>query len=420
MEVVRGTARRLGLVARALRIGSRSFSLVDANPIPSDWHHITKIDPEAKKRLPLLYPLYLQHTSAVSVGGSRKVNSRNTEETFELLSFADIPVFHEPSAPRHVTDRTREMSDFLAIPEVLNGDVESLVGTLGEGVEHLRDSIVPELIKRKLPWFPNRYVAPLADFATGWLLERAIFEAYIIQNENSAAAREAGVGPGDLLKPRDAAHRALAAEKHLGSEVIYLEYSGTYGGEEASAILEAIKDTITWPRIWYGGGLYSGEDSRAVIEAGADAVVVGNVFHEIAEEERVIYDRAKRELPKESEVDEIRSWVRDEIDIADSAAGKYLSTILSVERPNELAETYTAQTVFLTLAIENVLKDLNGSNPQVISDSVSETVDRATIQGGIASSVKELLKAYVRTEAANHLERSINNRLPVAHLSVYD
>ncbi|MFC7080692.1 hypothetical protein [Halorussus caseinilyticus] len=103
MTSLDGAARSLGRVGRGMTLAARTVLPVDTNPVPADWTHVTKVDPENAKKLPLLYPVYLRHTSAVSVGGSADVTARNTEETFDLLAPASVPVFHEPSGPRHVT-----------------------------------------------------------------------------------------------------------------------------------------------------------------------------------------------------------------------------------------------------------------------------------------------------------------------------
>ncbi len=355
--------RTLDTIGAVVSIGGRTLLSIDTNPVPGEWEHVTKVDPEDEKKLPLAYPLYLQHTGGVSVGGSRDVTDRNTEETFELCNAADVTAFHEPSAASHVTDRTREQAEFLAIPEVLNGDSESLVGTLGEGIEHVKEEVAPTLIEEKLPLPVNGALGDrLADFAASWMIHEAVFEAYIIQNLDSAAAREANVTEDDLLTPGEAKQRAMAAENHLGSEVIYLEYSGTFGGEEAVDILEAIDSGVTGSRIWYGGGLDDRENARAVSEAGADAVVVGNVFHDVADEESALVDDALDDLGTDAEREEVRAWVEDEVDLPETSAARYLSTILSVPDPEQRAARYLADGVHVALQFHAVAEELDEPN----------------------------------------------------------
>lgn len=349
---MKGIVRSLGRALAGARIAARTALPVDSNPVPGDWAHVTKVDPELEKRLPLAYPLYLQHTDAVSVGGSRDVTSRNTEATFELLEYVPTPAFHEPSAPRHVTDATHEHAAFMAIPEVLNGDVESLVGQMGAGIEYIRGELVPEMLRERAPWLPPVVRDPVAEFATSWMLAEANFEAYIIQNPDSAAAREAGVDEDDVLAPDEAARRAMAAERRIGSEVLYVEYSGTYGGQEGQKVVEAIDDATTWSRLWYGGGIDSREAATDMLDAGADAVIVGDAFHEIAEEEADLAARALEELSPDADLVTVEEWIVDRRDLADTEAARYLSTIPSVDRPEATALDYLATGVWLRLRIE--------------------------------------------------------------------
>jgi phosphoglycerol geranylgeranyltransferase len=343
------SAVRVGRAAEAARLAVRSFLPIDTNRVPAEWAHVTKVDPEEAKRLPLAYPFYLQHTSAVSVGGSADVTGENTEETFRVLKHAPVPAIHEPSGPRHVTDATRDACHFLAVPEVLNGDSESLVGTLGAGAEYIRDELAAGEIREKFPWLPGFARDRLATFATGWLLADAVFEAYIIQNPDSAAAREGGVSPDDVLSADEAGRRALAAELHLESDLIYLEYSGTFGGAEAEAELRAIDENTDWSRVWYGGGLDSDKKVHRVREAGADAVVVGDVFHDVAETERELREAALEELEPDADRDAVEAFVDERFD-GEGAPVRYLDTC-RVRDPAARAREYLVLGVEVALAL---------------------------------------------------------------------
>ena len=427
MSVVDDLARWLGEIATIARLGVRASSSLDTNPVPGEWTHITKIDPEEGKHLPLLYPLYLQHTSAVSIGGSKDVTNNNTLETFDLLGRSSVPLFHEPSAPHHITEETWSLSRFTAIPEVLNGDSDSLVGKLGTAIMNVRSEVAPRMVDDRVPWIPDRLRDYLADVVTGWLFERAVFEAYIIQNLDSAAARTANVGDDDLLDPKAAAEHARAAEDHLGSEVLYLEYSGTFGGEEAAAILEEVSDAIGWARIWYGGGLYSRADANTVLDAGADAVIVGNVFHEIAAEEAEFFEEALDELPGESPVDRetAREWVDDAVDVADTNGAKYLSTIPNVADPVEAAARYLAQTVVVWSELEQLAQSVEDESPT--EEAVRRVVngcDGDSLPG--AAVLREVLGEegpdFAREVALGHLDRRFGTTattLPLSHLGPY-
>jgi phosphoglycerol geranylgeranyltransferase len=364
MTSLEDIARRLDSAAAAVKFGGRTLLHLDTNPVPDDWTHITKIDPEDEKQLPLCYPLYLQHTSAVEVGGSKDVTGSNTEETLELTADKPVPAFQEPSGPSHVTDRTRDLAAFLAIPEVLNGDAEALVGQLGAGVEHIRDEIAPKMIAEKLPIGLGETVEDrLADFAATWMLEEAVFEAYIIMNPDSAAAREANVTEDDMLDPLAAKQRALAAERHLESELVYLEYSGTFGGEEAEAILDSVSEGLAWSQLWYGGGLDDRENARRMLDAGADAVVVGNVFHEIAEEELAVAEDAVADLDFDADRSTVEEWVEENVDVEGSCAASYLSTNVDVPSPTDRARRYLVTTVRTWLAVQRLVEELDADPP---------------------------------------------------------
>lgn len=382
-------ARLLGRVGRGVALGARTVLPVDTNPVPAEWSHVTKVDPEDAKKLPLLYPRYLRHTSAVSVGGSADVTARNTEETFDLLGPLSTPAFHEPSGPRHVTHRTRERADLLAVPEVLNGDSESLVGELGEATEYVREELVPDLLADELAWLPDFVAEPFADFATSWLLAEAVFEAYIIQNPDSAAAREANVGEDDPCSPREAKRRAMAAERHLESELVYVEYSGTFGDEEAAEILRAVSEALSWSRLWYGGGLDSRERADAMLAAGADAVVVGDVFHRIADEEAAICERASRALDADADASRVREWVRENVAVPDSDAAAYLSTIPSIADPERRAERYLAATVRTWLGLRELADEFAGDAATAGEASTAED----------APTIADLRRALAETDA---------------------
>ncbi|NHN58320.1 MULTISPECIES: heptaprenylglyceryl phosphate synthase [Halorussus] len=392
MTSLDGAARLLGRAGRGASLAARTVLPVDTNPVPADWTHVTKVDPEDAKKLPLLYPLYLRHTSAVSVGGSADVTARNTEQTFDLLAPASVPVFHEPSGPRHVTPRTRERADLLAIPEVLNGDSESLVGQLGAGTEYIREELVPDLLADALPWLPGFAADGLADLATSWLLADAVFEAYIIQNPDSAAAREANVTEADLLSPREAKQRAMAAERHLESELVYLEYSGTYGGEEAAETLAAIADGLTWSRLWYGGGLDSREHAAAMLDAGADAVVVGDAFHRIADEEADVCERAVDALDADASESAVREWIRENAAVADSHAASYLATIPWLADPERRAERYLIATVRTWLR----LRELADAGDGAVAGDRAGGRDRGEAEGRKAAADISTARLHLR------------------------
>lgn len=397
-RLVAGTERlgnRLGRAASVGRVLARVLP-VDTNPVPPSWTHVTKVDPEAERRLPLLYPRYLRHTDAVAVGGSTAVTQANTEATFSLLSVVAPPVFHEPSDPTHVTTRTRDDAAFVAVPQVLNGDTDAIVGHLGAGIERVRSSLAPALLDERLPnWTPRVVRDLLADAVTSWLLETAVFEAYLVQNPDSAVAREAGVGPDDVLAPGEAARRAMVADRYLRSPVVYVEYSGRFGGADAEAVLRAVRSVVSRARVWYGGGLRTREATRAVVDAGADAVVVGNVFHDIANEEAALFERALTTdaLAVDSARATVAEWLTTAVDVDETAAHAYLATVPSVDDPTDAARRLLVDTLTVWLrfralsdrpsdaALTRALRDVTGTDRTDAATSDWARVAHAAVVG---------------------------------------
>ncbi len=428
MPDIDAIARRLDTLATAVSIGGRTLLLADTNPIPQEWDHVTKVDPEGGKRLPLMYPLYLEHTSAVSVGGSRNVTEQNTLETFDLLDTAPVTAFHEPSEATHVTEEIHDQAEFMAVPEVLNGDTNAIVGALGKSLQHGREEMAPEIVREKLPVPLGETVEDrLSNFLISWLFDAAVFEAYIIMNVDSAAAREAGVTETDRLSPEEAKQHAMAAEHHLESEVVYLEYSGTFGGGEAVDILEAIDDGVGWSRVWYGGGLDNREDARAVLDAGADAVVVGDIFHRTAAEEREHCEAARESLATDPDREDIEEWIRENVDVESFSGTRYLSTITSVDDPEGLAREYLTTAVEAYSWLVRQRDALAADPPETVADIEralgSEVPGTDASQAGepgssgeapsLDSGVARRLAVSVLAEAAG-----LSARLPVAHLAV--
>lgn len=415
-------ATRFERLAALASIGGRRLLGLDTNPVPADWTHITKLDPEPEKKLPLVYPLYLSHTSAVSVGGSRDVTGHNTEETFELMAATGVPTVHEPSAPTHVTSQTREQSRFLAIPEVLNGDSRALVGTLGKGLDRVREDVGPEIIEETVGFRPGNLLGGrLTDSAAAYLMQTAVFEAYIIMNTDSAAAREANVAESDRLSPEEARERALAAEYHLESEVLYIEYSGTYGGSEAVEILETVDDATSWSRLWYGGGLDDRERAKRMVDAGADAVVVGDVFHDIADLERDLVGRARAEFAPDGtgavpETERLEQWVETSIDGKPSAT-RYLATILDVTEPAQRAVEYLGAAVELALRLDTLAADLTDPDEQRLREELRDRTLPA--QTRVADRLdEETVRRLSLGVLADRFDVDTDKGFPARHLAV--
>nr|WP_235007303.1 geranylgeranylglyceryl/heptaprenylglyceryl phosphate synthase [Haloarcula mannanilytica] len=63
----------------------------------------------------------------------------------------------------------------------------------------------------------------------------------------------------------------------MASRFFYIDYSGTHGGpEDVNAAAKYLDETC----LFYGGGIESHQQTTEILNAGADAVVVGDCFHE--------------------------------------------------------------------------------------------------------------------------------------------
>ncbi|WP_049922808.1 heptaprenylglyceryl phosphate synthase [Halopiger djelfimassiliensis] len=234
--------------------------------------HVTKVDPAE----PLPSDLeVLSGTDLVIVGGSDGVTEANTLETIRTVDAAipETPIFQEPYRSSHVSKATVEAADRLSIAAVYNGDRSHFVGKhvdlfteVGRKPDELLGSglpVVGDLIASK----GVDAVAELADSLLG--------EGYVVQHLDSAAAARAGVE--STYTPEEVAGAALATEAFYGFPVFYIEYSGTYGGPtDVEAAARYLEETT----LFYGGGIDSREKATEILEAGADAIVVGDCFHD--------------------------------------------------------------------------------------------------------------------------------------------
>jgi len=432
--------REVASAVNLARVAGRTLLGFDTNPVSADWTHVSKVDPEGEKQLPLGFPLYLSETSAVSVGGSRDVTADNTEETMALVTATGVPVLHEPSGAGHVTEQTREDAELLAIPEVLNGDSAALVGTLGKGLDYVRGELGPGLVEGRIgvPLDGDGLVGErLGNFAAAYLMREAVFEAYIIMNPDSAAAREAGVTESDLLSPQAARERALAAEYHLESEVVYLEYSGTFGGEEAVTMLSELDDGLTTPRLWYGGGLDSAQKADTVLDAGADAVVVGDILHDIADVEANLVEQARETFGTatgESSADptegdhtagvpaheRLVEWVGETVDVGETSAMRYLSTIPEVDDAAGMATEYLAVGVEFVLVVEAIADRLDQPDGTTVARALREDprLPETRLATSLDGEQRDLPERLAATLLAGRFDVDIADAFPGRHLGV--
>jgi phosphoglycerol geranylgeranyltransferase len=241
----------------------------------TDWRaatHITKVDPAD----PLPGDLsVLGHTDLVIVGGSDDVTEANTLATIERITaeFPDLPVWQEPYSGSHVSSDTVDAADRLSVPAVYNGDSANFVDKHVEFFTEVGQKPA-ELTGASLPVVGDLVQSKGRDAVTAFS-EKVLAEGYVVQNLDSKAAAESGVDT--LYTPEQVAGAALATESFFDFPVFYVEYSGTYGGpEDVEAAAQYLDDTA----LFYGGGIQRADQTEEILAAGADAVVVGDIFHE--------------------------------------------------------------------------------------------------------------------------------------------
>jgi phosphoglycerol geranylgeranyltransferase len=74
----------------------------------------------------------------------------------------------------------------------------------------------------------------------------------------------------------DVAAYARVAERMFGQEIVYVEYSGTFGDPEK---VEAAADAVDESALFYGGGIHDYDSAKTMAEH-ADVVVVGDLVHD--------------------------------------------------------------------------------------------------------------------------------------------
>ncbi|WP_247730560.1 heptaprenylglyceryl phosphate synthase [Halovivax limisalsi] len=247
-----------------------------------DWSgidHVTKVDPE--KPMPADPASLLAATDLVMVGGSDGVTESNTLETIEAVRDAapDVPIFQEPYDAAQVTKATVDAVDVLSVPAVYNGDLDHFVGKHLSMFGELANK-PSSLLGTSLPVVGN-VIESKGEAVVAELAEKIVGEGYVIQHVDSEAARTAGVSTP--FSTADVAGAALATEAFYDFPIFYVEYSGTYGGpEDVAAAANQLEETV----LLYGGGIDSREKADEILEAGADAIVVGDCFHDDREKFR--------------------------------------------------------------------------------------------------------------------------------------
>ncbi|WIV66842.1 phosphoglycerol geranylgeranyltransferase [Natrialbaceae archaeon AArc-T1-2] len=211
-----------------------------------DWDHVLKLDPE--KELPdgVTYgDICATGTDAIEVGGTTGMTEENMSAVIAACAEHDVPLYQEPSNPSVVVED--DALEGYLIPTVFNaGSPFWITGAHKEWVR--------------------------IDDDVDW--ERTTTEAYIVMNPEADVAT---LTEADCeLSADDVASYATVAERMFGQEIVYIEYSGTYGDPE---IVRAASEATEESALFYGGGV-SNYDSAYEMGRHADVVVVGNLAYD--------------------------------------------------------------------------------------------------------------------------------------------
>ncbi|EMA49727.1 geranylgeranylglyceryl phosphate synthase-like protein [Halococcus morrhuae DSM 1307] len=212
----------------------------------TEWDHIVKIDPDKSLVDGESYEdVCRTGTDAIEVGGTTGMTEEKMQAVVEACSEHDVPLYIEPGVDATVV-HTDSLDGYL-IPIVFNaGDVSWMTGAHKEWVR--------------------------IDDGIDWA--RTNTEAYIVLNPDSSVATYTQANCD--LDAEDVAAYATIAERMFGQEIVYVEYSGTFGDPE---IVAAAGDALDEATLFYGGGIHDYDSAHEMGER-ADTVVVGDLVHD--------------------------------------------------------------------------------------------------------------------------------------------
>lgn len=211
-----------------------------------DWSHLLKVDPD--KSLPdgVTYADIAETgTDAIMIGGTTGVTPEKVKRVLDGCSELELPILQEPSNPENVVEDPR--LDGYYVPVVMNaGDVFWVTGAhkawLAEG--------------GKIDW------------------DLTMTEAYILLNPDSGVAHYTQADCD--LSAEEVAAYATVAERLLGQDIIYVEYSGMLGDPTK---VEAAQDALDDATLFYGGGIRTYDDAK-LMASHADVIIVGDLLHD--------------------------------------------------------------------------------------------------------------------------------------------
>jgi phosphoglycerol geranylgeranyltransferase len=213
----------------------------------TEWDHILKVDPD--KTLvegETFADVCETGTDAIMVGGTTGMTEDKMAAVIEACGNYDVPLYIEPSHSNAVV-HSEALNGYL-IPIVFNaGDIAWVTGAHKEWAR-LDDDI---------------------DWDRTWT------EGYIVLNPDSSVAEYTEADCN--LEADEVAAYAEVAEQMFGQEIVYVEYSGVLGDPEKVA---AARDELDDATLFYGGGIHD-YDSANLMAEHADAVIVGDLVHDV-------------------------------------------------------------------------------------------------------------------------------------------
>jgi phosphoglycerol geranylgeranyltransferase len=211
----------------------------------TEWDHVLKLDPDKDlAEGDTFEDVCTSGTDAIEIGGTTGMTEEKMERVVTACREYDVPLYQEPSNPGVVIDDPG--LDGYLIPTVFNaGDPFWITGA------HKEWARIDEV-----EW------------------DRTHTEAYVVLNPDASVAQYTEANC-DLDAEEVGAYAAIA-ERLFGQEIVYLEYSGTFGDP---VIVETATDSIAEATLFYGGGIHDYE-SAATMGAVADVVVVGDLIHD--------------------------------------------------------------------------------------------------------------------------------------------
>jgi phosphoglycerol geranylgeranyltransferase len=211
----------------------------------ADWDHVLKVDPD--KSLvdgETFEDVCRTGTDAIEIGGTMDVTTGKMRRVIDACRKHDVPLYQEPSNPAVVVEDNA--LDGYLVPVVMNaGDPFWITGAHKEWVR-------------------------IADL--DWA--RTATEAYVVLNPEASVAEYTDADCE--LAADDVAAYATVAERMLGQDIVYVEYSGTLGDPD---VVGAAHDAVDDATLFYGGGIGDYDTAYQMGER-ADTIVVGDLLHD--------------------------------------------------------------------------------------------------------------------------------------------